>query len=79
MIIVILIFCRHTDSTVKAAPETQVSFKNCEPFTKCSTKIDRTTIDDSEDLDLVMPMYNLIEYNSNYFEKTGGLWHYSKD
>ena len=34
------------------------------------TKIDGTTINDAEDLDLVMPMYNLIEYNSNYSETT---------
>ena len=33
--------------TVTAARETQVSFKNCAPFTKCITKIDRTTIDDT--------------------------------
>ena len=43
----------------------QVAFKNCAPFIKCITKIDRTTIDDAEDLDLVMPMYNLLEYSSN--------------
>ena len=48
-------------------------------FTKCITKIDGTTIDDSEDLDSVMPMYNLIEYSSNYSETTGSLWFYSKD
>ena len=44
------------DITVTATPTTQVSFKNCAPFTKCITKIDGTTIDDTEDLDLVMPM-----------------------
>ena len=47
-----------------------MSFKNCVPFTKCITKIDGTTIDDAEYLDLVMPMYNLIKYNSNYSETT---------
>ena len=41
---------------------TQVAFKNCVPFTNCITKIDGTTIDDAEDLDQVMPMYNVIEY-----------------
>ena len=34
---------------------TQVLFKNCTSFTECITKIDGTTIDDAEDLDLVMP------------------------
>ena len=51
---------------VTAAPATQTSFENCAPFTKCITKIDGTTIDDTEDLDLVMPVYNLIEYSSDY-------------
>ena len=42
-------------------------------------KNDETTIDDAEDLDLAMPMYNLIEYISNYSEATGSLWFYSKE
>ena len=42
-------------------------------------EIDGTTVDDAEDLDLVMAMYNLIEYSSNYFETRGSLWFYSKD
>ena len=67
------------DNTVTAAPETQVAFKNCAPFSKCITKVDKKTIDDAEDLDLVMPMNNPIEYSSNYSETTGSLWFYSKD
>ena len=43
------------------------------------TEIDVTAIDDGEDLDLVMSMLNLIEYSSNYLEKTSSLWFYSKD
>ena len=58
---------------------TQVTFKNCAPFIKCITKIDGTAIDNAEDLDLVMPMYNLLEYSSNYFKTTGSSWFYSKD
>ena len=53
--------------------------KNCAAFTKRITKIDETTIDGAEDLHLVMSMYNLIEYSSNYSEATGRLWLYSKD
>ena len=68
------------DIIVVAAPATQVAFKNCTPFTKFITKkTDETTIDDAENLDLVMPMYNLIEYSSNYSETTRSLWFYSKD
>ena len=65
--------------TVKAALATQVVFKNCAPFTKCITKIDGRSIDGAEDLDLVISMYNRIEYSSNYSETTGSLWFYSKD
>ena len=57
---------------------TQAAFKNCAPFIKCITKIDGTTISDAEDLDLVMPMYNLLEYISNYSDTTCSLWFYSK-
>ena len=48
---------------------TQVAFKNCAPFVKCFTTIDRIAIDDAEDLDLIIPMYNLIEYSSNHSKK----------
>ena len=40
---------------------TEVAFKNCASFIKCATKVDGTKIDDAEDLDLVMPRYNLLE------------------
>ena len=42
-------------------------------------KIDGTKLDDAEVLDLVMPMYNLIEYSSNYCETTVSLWFYSNN
>ena len=67
------------DITVTAASETQIAFRNCSPFTKCITKIDGTAIDDAEDLDLVMSVYNIIEYSSKWSETTGSLWFYSKD
>ena len=44
----------------------------------CITKIDGTT-DDAEDLDLVMLMYNLLEYISSYSDTAGSVWFYSKD
>ena len=61
------------DFTVVAASATQAAFKNYPPFTKCIIKIDGITIDDTEDLDFVMSMYNLIEHSSNYSETTGRL------
>ena len=68
------------DITIIRHQVTQVAFKNCVEFTKCITKKDyETTTDDTEDLDLVMPMYSLIEYGSNYSETTGNLWFHSQD
>ena len=49
----------------------QAAFKNFAPLIKCIKKIDETTIDDSEDLDLVMLMYDLLECSSNYSDTTG--------
>ena len=49
------------------------------PIIKFIAKTDGTTIDDAEDLDLVMQIYNLLEYSSNYSDTTGSLWFYSKD
>ena len=57
----------------------KVSFKNCATFIKCTTKNDETTIDDAEDLDLVVPMYNWIDYSSIYSETTARLKFYFKD
>ena len=42
-----------------------VIFKNCAPFTKCKSKINNMEIDNAQDIDIVMSMYNLIEYSDN--------------
>ena len=73
------ILVRGDITTYRRALLTQIAFKNCAPFTKCITKIDGITIDDVEDLDLVMPMYNFLEDSSDYSNTTGSLWFYSKD
>ena len=52
----------------------KVAFKNCTPFTNCTSKINNTQIDNVEYIDIVMPMYNLIEYNDNYLKTSGRLW-----
>ena len=56
-----------------------VTFKNCAPYTKCIRKINNTDIDNAQDVDIVMPMYNLIEYSDNYSKTLGNLWQYYKD
>ena len=57
----------------------KVIFKNCAPFTNCISKINNTQIYNAEYIDIVMPMYNLLEYSNNYSKTSGGLWHYCKD
>ena len=56
-----------------------VIFKNCAPFTNCISEINNTQIDNAKDIDIVMPMYNLIEYSDNYAKTTGSLWQYYRD
>ena len=51
-----------------------VVLKNCAPFTKCISKINSTYIDNAQDIDIVIPMYNLIEYNDYYSKTSGSLW-----
>ena len=51
-------------------------FKNNAPFRSCIWKINNTFIDNAEDLDIVMPMYNLLEYSDNYSVTSGSLWNY---
>ena len=57
----------------------KVIFKNCSPFTNCISKINNTQIDNAEYIDIVMPMYNLIEYSDNYSKTSGSLWQYCKE
>ena len=50
-----------------------VVFKSCPPFTNCISKINNTQVDNAKDIDIVMPMYNLIEYTDNYAKTSGSL------
>ena len=52
----------------------KVKRKNCVPFTNCITEINNTQIDNAKDIDIVTPMYNLIEYWDNYSKTCGSLW-----
>ena len=57
----------------------KVAFKNNAPFINCISKINGERIDNAKDLDVVMPMYNLLEYSKNYRKTTGSLWNYYRD
>ena len=53
-----------------------IVFKKCAPFTSCKSEINNTEIDNAKGIDIVMPMYNLIEYSDNYSKTSGTLWQY---
>ena len=63
------------DAAARRADERNkgVTFKNCAPFTKCISRINNTDIDNAYDIDIGMPMYNLIEYSNNYSKTFGSL------
>ena len=69
------------DGVEKRADERDkgVIFKNCAPFVKCISRINNTGIDNTKDIDIVIPMYNLIEYSDNYSKTFGSLWQHYKD
>ena len=52
---------------------------HCALFTNCMIKIKNTQVDHAQDIDLVMPMYNLIEYSDIYQKTLGSLWQYCRD
>ena len=57
----------------------KVIFKNCAPFTNCISEINNTQVDNAEDIDVIMPLYNLLESSPAYEKTSGSLWQYCKD
>ena len=57
----------------------EVVFKNCTPFTDCISEINNTQIENAKNNDVVMPMYNLIEYSKNHSKTSGSSWQYHRD
>ena len=58
---------------------TRVTFKNWVPFTKCITHINDEHVDGANNLGIIMPIYNLIEYSDNYSVTSGRLWKFKRD
>ena len=67
-----------TDAAARRADERDkdVAFKNCAPFTNCISEINNTQVDNTKDIDIVMPIYNLTEYSDNYTKTSGSLWQF---
>ena len=90
MIIVIHIYNRITIGTTTIAPvpppatnpdnnDKEVVFENFASFTDCKSEINNTQIDNAKEIDVVMPMYNLVVYVNNYSKASGSLWKYYRD
>ena len=60
------------------AADTNVAFKNCAPFTRCVTHINDEHVETAENLDITIPMYNLIEYSDNYVDSSGSLYQFKE-
>ena len=70
------------DGTIRATNAvnaTRLALKNCAPFSKCNLEINDEHVDTAEILDIVMPMYNLIEYSDNYQDSSATLYQYKRD
>ena len=70
------------DGTIRAEGAlnaTRLALKNCAPFTKCNLEINDEHVDTAENLDIVMPMYNLIEYSDNYQDSSATLYQCKRD
>ena len=57
----------------------KVTIKNFAPFTNCISNVSNIQVDDAQDVDKEMPMYNLIEYSDIYLKTSGSLWQYYGD
>ena len=70
------------DGTIRAGGDdnnTRLVLKNCARFTKCNLEINDEHVDTAENLDIVMPNYNLIEYSDNYQNSSATFYQYKRD
>ena len=70
------------DVTIRAAAadaNTRSALKNRAQFTKCNLEINDEHVDTAENLDITMPMYNLIEYSDNYQDSSATLYQYKRN
>ena len=56
-----------------------IIIKICSPFTDCKSEINNTQINNTKEIDIVMPMHNSIKYSDNYSKISGGLRQYYRD
>ena len=66
-------------STNTSDANTRIAFKNRAPFTKCITHINDEHVNNADNLDIIIPMYNLLGYSDNYSDTSGSLWQFKRD
>ena len=57
---------------------TRVAIKNCHPFTRATFKLNNEQVDNADNIDLTMNLYNMLEYSDNYVDTTGSLYQYKR-
>ena len=65
-----------TDPNNNANFDRRLTFRNNAAFISCISKIKGELVENAEDLDIVIPMYNLLEYSKNYEKTSGSLFNY---
>ena len=68
-----------TDESDRDEINRQIILKNNTPFIFCISKINGVLVENTEDPDIIMPMYNLLEYSKNYLKTSASLWNYYRD
>ena len=66
-------------STNTSDANTRIAFKNRAPFTKCITHINDEQVNNADNLDIIIPVYNLLGYSDNYSDTSGSLWQFKRD
>ena len=66
-------------STNTSDANTRIAFKNRAPFRKCITHINDEHVNNADNLDIIIPMYNLLGYSDNYSDTSGSLWQFKRD
>ena len=61
------------------AADTNVAFKNCAPFTGSATHMNDEHVETAENLGIIMPMYNLVEYSDNCADSSGSLYQFKRN
>ena len=67
------------NAQVQARWSKRFIFKTCAALTKCTTQINNTQIDNAKDIDIVMPICNLLEYSEYYEKTTASLYQYANE